>query len=330
MILTDLNFFKNQKRGIDMSYYGWENNIKFDEMADGVIRVTLDKECGYLCDKDAYLSACEKTGLPPVNDIGQNKKYPEIDMAANGNQIWFAASEAKKYLSLAMPELFEKEKVENAVRELKNDYPDIWEKWQGKELAPGESKMKDYWMFLNKHKNDYIAVPCTGRSINHKTQIVMATLGENFNPNEFNEVIKNQDVEYCYFIVNSHKHIGMNVVPDNAMKIDMGIDEFQDKFYRQINSTKDLIADNPDKYMITGVDESPNENFMKINFRKNYKSKKEYEMILSKTEWENCDPLGIFCVVKDGNNNWKLHQETHLDIPVVEKQEDGITNGMKL
>jgi hypothetical protein len=64
--------------------------------------------------------------------------------------------------ALAFPSEFPEEHVISADRTMKNYYPDIWEKMNGRQLEKGESRTRDEQNFLAEHKDDYLVISAWG------------------------------------------------------------------------------------------------------------------------------------------------------------------------
>jgi hypothetical protein len=69
---------------------------------------------------------------------------------------WFEEDCDWAIVALIFPDRFKPEDVESAKKTLASTYPDMYEKFFGVELKPGESHAKDERMFLIEHANDYL------------------------------------------------------------------------------------------------------------------------------------------------------------------------------
>ena len=76
---------------------------------------------------------------------------------------WYEEDCDAVLVMVAFPERFTPEEVANADASLKNGYLyDRWEKFHGRELAPGESRAKDEMHWYAEHKKDLIVTAAWG------------------------------------------------------------------------------------------------------------------------------------------------------------------------
>lgn len=75
---------------------------------------------------------------------------------------WYEEDVDWAIVATVFPNVFPATEVEQAERTLRNWSPDEWEAFYGRELRPGESKLKDEAEFRERHKGDYIGVAAWG------------------------------------------------------------------------------------------------------------------------------------------------------------------------
>lgn len=102
---------------------------------------------------------------------------------------WYEEDCSWSKVAVAFREHFPKKEYDEAVRILKNWYPDAYEQHFDCILAPGESSKKDEKTFLDAHKSDWIVISARGTPIG--TVWTAATRGG----------VRGQAVEHRYFIV---------------------------------------------------------------------------------------------------------------------------------
>lgn len=90
---------------------------------------------------------------------------------------WFEEDCAWAKVAFAFPECFTGEQQEAAIQTLKDWCPDEYEAATGETLAPGDSRVKDERLFLERHANDWIVIGAI-RSDRHPGVVeCIATIG---------------------------------------------------------------------------------------------------------------------------------------------------------
>jgi hypothetical protein len=75
---------------------------------------------------------------------------------------WFEEDCDWARVVLAFPDLFTEESKAAAERTVRGSWPDIWEKFYGRELLPGESREKDQRTWYETHKGELISYAACG------------------------------------------------------------------------------------------------------------------------------------------------------------------------
>ena len=112
----------------------WGKSDSIQELAEGIKLVTTPRHGGVKLDRK------------------RNAKMPEYMRQEGG---WYEEDAKWAFVALIFPEAFP-ERAEMALKTVKNWYPDIYEKFTGATVQPGESFIRDRELFSKAHEHDLI------------------------------------------------------------------------------------------------------------------------------------------------------------------------------
>lgn len=111
----------------------WGTSVKQKTLANGITYFSTSRHGGYLASPDRVAQ------MPPA----LRHRAACLNLIEPNGSAWFEEHNDWSLLALSYPEAFKAQDLDMANATMKHHYPDTWEAFTGKVIAPGESKLRD-------------------------------------------------------------------------------------------------------------------------------------------------------------------------------------------
>lgn len=126
----------------------WGPSHTSHTIALGIVRYTTASHGGY------NLTKSRVDAMPPV----MQQLLHKIGAITCNGEAWLEEDNEWALAAFAFPADFKAEDIACAEVMMKNHYPDTWEAITGKQLQPGESRIRDEQRFYEANKHNHIAI----------------------------------------------------------------------------------------------------------------------------------------------------------------------------
>ncbi len=283
----------------------WGVSDSYRVYDEGILFISTPSHGGFRVDAELYRQAAAQGNLPLKPGFWEE-----------GNQyVWFEEDSEWAFVAITFPDKFtsrEKEIAESTIRE---NYPDVWEKWKARQLQPGESWRRDLEIFRQLHANEMQVVAAVGMPCNPAVCLVYACRGGRLENGMYAGEVKT-------FLVSTERYGSRMRNPAGIYIIQPGDVEISDSVAKQIKAVfSEQLAANPDAFVPTGEVKDIGENKLLLVCRRSSAGEDRplnFEIPISAEEWNLRDLSRLIFVNEDGSlyEAPQISEETEGDTPM--------------